>query len=771
MAEILDDTKLPQELQTILYELVRQYEDEDGWIRKQQIKLWKRNHEFWHGIQYIFWSESRQDWMVPTDARWLQTEEGREESEGPFYDFVINIYRAHGESIIAALSSQVPSVRFIPDDIDDEDDLLASQTYDKISDLIQRHNPSKKILMQHLFYLWNDGIDFTYSAPKTDKAFGMLYVPHFDNGQVCPECNFSQVPDQGQQMDPMATCPQCAQGDPTQQIPPNQVPMQQQPVMTGYDAQPKTRVLMENYGALFVKVPYYAKDAESIGYLFCTIDQPLAFLKSIFPNVADKLDASETDLGQYEKLGRAPSSFSIYSQINENRQVRPLKRCWLRPWVFDGLGKDKEAERDQLKALFPDGCRVTFVGRTFVEATNECLDEYWTIGQAGLSQYIHSDPLGQPLLPIQEMRNTLANLTLETIEHAIPSEYADPGVLDFENFSRHEARPGLVFPAKPLPGQPLGNSFYTSERATLSKEVPAFAEQLDADGQFVTGAFPSIYGGPGEGSNTLGEYQQSRAMALQRLSIAWNLTTLWWAEVMKKSVKLYIDNLVQDEKYTVKKNGTYESVYISMMQAQGGKVGDVEVEGSDQFPISLAQKQAILLKLLEFKDPELNQAILDPENRKNIASVLAWPDLFIPGEAQRIKQARETQLMLKNAQPIPIDPEVDDHEIHIEALINTMVGPIGLDTKRTNPQVWQAWLEHLMMHKQAIPPPQPEPVKAGVNLSLKGQDLGDPAVQAALNTTGIVPPGVQVEAVPVPQKLPGQAPGQKNGVSSNVSET
>lgn len=38
---------LDEDLQRELYNLVKQYEDEDSWIRKQQIKLWKKNEEFW----------------------------------------------------------------------------------------------------------------------------------------------------------------------------------------------------------------------------------------------------------------------------------------------------------------------------------------------------------------------------------------------------------------------------------------------------------------------------------------------------------------------------------------------------------------------------------------------------------------------------------------------------------------------------------------------------------------------------------------------------
>ena len=39
-----------------------------------------------------------------------------------------------------------------------------------------------------------------------------------------------------------------------------------------------------------------------------------------------------------------------------------------------------------------------------------------------------------------------------------------------------------------------GDGYYT-QNCNISREASEFQKELDADGQFVTGAFPSIYGG------------------------------------------------------------------------------------------------------------------------------------------------------------------------------------------------------------------------------------------------------------------------------------
>jgi len=654
-----NNENLPEELQLELYNLVKQYEDEDSWIRKQQIKLWKKNEEFWHGVQYVFWSESRQDWIAPTETRWFQQEEGREEAEGPFYDFVINIYKAHGEAIIAALGAQIPAVRFPPDDAENEEDLITSKTFAKIADLIMRHNNSKVLIIRALFTMCNQGLVCAYHAPKSDKLFGEIEVPEYHKDE---------------------------EGNPQ---------------ITGTTKRPKTRTIIELYGPLNVKIPYYVTSQQECGYLMCKKDHPIALLKHLYPHVAEKIENDTTDMGQYEKMARTPSAYSSWSRIDENQNLRTLNRVWLRPWIFDGMPETKAAERDQLKKLFPDGCYCAFIGRTYVEARNEELDKYWTIGQCGLSRNIHSDPYLQPLIPVQEMTNVLANLTMETIEQGIPSTFADTDTLNFSAYSRHEARPGMVYPMKVKAGTRASDKFFEQSRATLSKEVQFFQDTLEKSGQFVVGAFPSVYGGPSEGSSrTAAEYNMSRQMALQRLGLLWTFLVAWWIRTIEKSVRLYTEAMTEDERFVFPGEGAGENNYVNVWIRRGemtGKVGEVEPEGAENFPISTPQKQELLMRLIGMNNAFLQQAIFDPENRHLVADTLAYPDIYIPGEDQRMKQAREIQDILKGANVMP-EPEVDDDSIHIETIKNWAVGTTGLDCKQTNPQGYQMVIQHLKEH-------------------------------------------------------------------------
>ena len=682
--------KYDEDVKECLLFLIHKYEKEDGWVRKQQIKLWKKNAEFWHGIQYIFWSESRQDWLLPVETRWFQEDEGREGVEGPFYDFVINIFRAHGESIISALSAQVPAVRFPPDDAEDEDDLLTSKTYAKIADLIQRHNSVKNLMLQSFLIAWNQGNVYWYHAPKSDKTFGITHIENYKKILRCSNCGWEgPVEDEEDvEISGLHTCPDC------------KFPLESTTVLDSIQESPKSRVLIEQYGGLHVKTGFWSRDLKDSGYLILQHDRPKPLMKFVYPWVADKLDMTESDAHMYERMGRTPSSFTSFNRADDNMDLITHRQVLLRPWTYESLPPDKESTKAKLYKLFPNGCYVAEVGKVFADADDQDMDKYWSVFKPGLADYLHADALGQPLIPVQELRNINTNLSAETIEQSIGSFFADPDVLNFGIYSKHEARPGLIYPARPRPGQALTESFFETGRATLSKEVGDFLQQLDKDGQFTVGDYPSLYGGPGEvASRTLGEYQQSRVQALQRLSICWTLFVMAWARLMEKCVHLYVENLIEDERFVTpdpNKKDNYINVWIRKADMTG-HVGEVEPVGADSFPMSIPQKQGLFYQLLQLNNEFINAALFDPENRRLIADLVGFTDLYLPGEEQQIKQASEIGDMLRGV-PVNIDPLVDDHAIHIGGCRSFLAGDRGMELKKINPQAYQLVEQHLQEH-------------------------------------------------------------------------
>jgi hypothetical protein len=714
------DIKLSPEEEKSLKDIVKSCEKEDEEIWKCMSRQWKKAEEFWKGVQYLFWDSANETWGSPiegaagvsTNSSLGLADQDEEDQLGSFSDKVVDIYKGHGESIVSALASQIPALRYLPDDADQDEDTLTARTYSKIADLIQRHNKAKLIFLKALFYLANHGIVASYRYKDSDFAYGSKKVPTFGEQEVtqtsytCPDCGYEA--EQSWSGNP---CPNCGSID----EPEENETKSKVPVQTGIEDQPKTRIKLDIFGALHFKVPIWSRNQKECSYFGLRVDQGKDTVCEMFPVLYDEIQSDQID--NLERFTRASFSYPTEQDISVMNLIT-IGRWWLRPAALNR--ETRKTIRESLKKKFPKGCKVTLVGKEkhIGEVKNEDLDDRWEIGQAGLSTYIYSDPLLRPLIQIQEMRNQLVNLIVETIEHGIPSEFADPQVLNFDTYSRFEAVPGYIYKTKAgRPGEPIGNSFYTSNRATLSREVAMFLKQLDQDAQFATGSFPSIYGGPSEGkSRTYAEYAASRQMALQRLSIVWTLVVDWWVRTIDGAVHQYADLVVEDEKFTQFKDGNFINVWIKRSAMQG-KVGGVEPEASESFPVSLAQKKDLILKLMEMQNEYINSALYKPENARLIQDVLALNELKLPGEEQRIKQIMEIQELIKpgnEAIPtgemgpdgqevtkptVPIDPNVDDDDVHIGTLIGFMVDLPGLDVAKENPAGYANLTAHLKAHQ------------------------------------------------------------------------
>jgi len=696
--------ELSEELQNSLRDIVNLCEGEDDNIRKSQMRIWKKNEEFWHGVQYLFWSERDETWVSPLDVTWRnQLSEDELQELGPFYDFVVDIFKAHGESIVAALSSQVPAVRFIPDDADDQADVLTAKTYSKIADLICRHNNAKMLFIQSLFYAYINGIMFSYRYKDTDAKYGTVVVPEYGVREesipalTCPDCGI--VRDSNE--------PGCACGSVSESLPSQKAELV--PYQTGERELPKSRAKLDIFGGLHVKVPYYARKQEDCGYLILFTDQPKDFVKSQFSEKADQIEGE--GVTGLERFSRSEYSYS--GGLDEaQRNLVTVTRAWLRPssyWRELDNGKRKELER-----LFPKGCFVTFVGKdkVYIKSRDESLDDCWTIGKVGLSTFIHSDPLCRPLVPIQELRNQFVNLSVDLLEHGVPSSFADKDILDWDSYGKFEAAPGFIYPAKRRGNMPMADGFFTEPKAAFPRELPGFIRALDQDAQFSTGSFPSIYGGPSEGkSRTYSEYAASRQMALQRLSIAWVFVVDWWMRTIEGAVRLYAGTVIEDERYVKKDGDSYINVWIRRSEMTG-KIGGVEPEGSDAFPVSLAQKRDLIFRLIELNNSYINTALYMPENVQILSDILALTDLKLPGENQRVKQVLEINELCKagpvepepgNYVPTVLpEPEVDDDEVHISVLRNFLSSINGIDLRRSNPQGYLNCLSHLRLHLQSL---------------------------------------------------------------------
>lgn len=713
--EVEKEDEIPEAIQKSLLAILEEIENEDETIRQRMVRECKQNELYWHGFQYIFWDERAQDYKIPTQDV-MEEIASREETKF-IYDYVVNVFKAHGLSIIAALSAEIPAVPFSPMDAESPEDTIAARKAEALGKIIQKSNKAKLIFYHALFLLYTNHFVAAYNSYERDEELGTVDIPKYEkkptkvspDNYACPneDCNFESE-------DELSECPHCGgelnftEGE-TKNL----------PTKTGMETVEKGMERIKIKGVLNVKIPTYAADQAGCGYLIDYTDQHYAWLRDNYDHIdEDKISAGSGD--DFEKSSRMPSFSGLYSD-SYTQNLRTLARVWLRPWMYNVLPKDEAAV---LHKRFPKGVYFAAIessGYIFAEARKEKLDDHWTITKGDLSRTVHGDPIGKPLIPLQDLENMVTNLMVESLEHSVPSTWADPEIIDFETYSKQEVLPGSIYPAKTSltnPNRRMEDYFFTLKTSTLPKEGVDFDRMIETKSQFVVGAFPSIFGGPQtQGSKTLGEYQESRGYALQRLSIPYQLLFLWWSDTIYKSVKDYIKNMVADEKHTTTvQDGKFETVQLLQETFVLGKFNLLLAESATDLPISFSQKRTTLQQMIQLNSDVLNEFLFSPENRKVTLKFLGMEELTDLDSNQTMKQLMEIEELLKGepveseqpdpitGQPmktstIPIEPEVDDSEIHIRVIRTFASSSSGQEHKKSNPAGYENMLLHAKEHK------------------------------------------------------------------------
>lgn len=751
---------VPEDIQKAIWQLALTLEQEDKDIRNRDLIKWRRNEDYWIGIQDGFYSALSQRYIagatkgVTYPGYLLDDNEDIDE-----YDSTVNVYRAHGESIIAALSTGLPFTRFFPKNADDPDDISTSKAASKISEMIQKQNKSQWLFLHALYLLYTNPFVAARTYRHESAEYGMNKQPIYDQqpmyfkDQICEQCGnpisapnmsnepypedpaaqpqvpvdpaLEEGPAQFNPIDPNITeagmTPEMPPMPPEEPIDPMMTSVDQGPIcptcgptsvsveyyqedvpsILGYNEVPKARECIEVYGALNIKVSHTARNFEQSPYLIFEDEVHYTYLRGLYPDMADQIDYFMSAEAIHRRTTQPDA-----------RGMATFSQAYIRPWAYNYYIKTDPATLEFLKTTFPKGVKVCYVNNLILSIEEVVLDDEWTLTKSPLSRYIHGPSLGDPGIPCQDMRNDLVYMTLDTVKHGVGDTFANPDVLDFDQYQKYKNQPGSVFPAKPRRGESLGDAFVSVKSATLSQEVKDFWAQLDQDAQFVLGDFPSLYGGQQQGgSKTLGEYVESQSRALQRLSTPWKMLSIWWASVMSKCVNSYLKHAMTDE-YYVKANGdNFENVWIRTAEMQG-QIGEVEPDISEQFPVTWSQRHAMFLEFIKENPLEpILATMFHPENTAQVSEILGLSNLYIPGQADRSKQLREIAQLLKSEPDVMSmmpsvmpDMDVDNHEVHMEAIKAWAISEVGMEAKTNNPKGYANIMFHYRMHQSMMQP-------------------------------------------------------------------
>jgi hypothetical protein len=711
-----NNEQLPDRLQEALRRLVFQFSTESELSRRQEIRRIKQAHQFWRGLQYLWWSERDQNWHLPFEQKLLNESSI---DNMPRYEFVTNIYQAFGLSLIAVLSQDVPRVRFFPSSTQAEEDVAAAKAATEVAGLVERNNRIGNLIVDEAFNLWTDGkvgayVRFVVDGqrfgfhPETDIAAREVKLG--DDVYVCPDCG-TEIPVTAQTTrNGLVGAQHAAPGaDPWQDAahpsgssdesavpdgssePRNDaghssaMPLQNPPesracpqcgallteeefvaaeTITVPAAQTRLRVpngqeVITIVGGLELKTPPWANDTHEYPYLQWNMEVHQARLKAAYPHAADKIGPPvASGMQEYERLARLAQSQG--GPLTEGGDFNPnlitFQRTWLRPWAFFAL--DDKSLRDQLLELFPDGAYVAFAGYAYCESRNENMDDHWRVLHALPGDGSSGRPaLGDSLISVQERFNTLSNLQIETYEYGIPPIYADSEVLDFDSLQSQTAEPGSHYPARAKPGQSLAAGFFQPEPAQVPPDLAEHAASLMGPvAQFLTGAFPALFGGAMADNSTAAGYSMARDQAMGRIGLVWRRMKFFHADVMLLAVDCFRKNRPNDVEVTLLGAGAaFESKWIRLADLKGNLFSYPETD--EQYPTLWSQQRAVLMQLMASPDPQIQSVLAHPENMALVKRLIGLEEFVIPDEESRTKQYREIAQLVAEA---PIVVRSDD---------------------------------------------------------------------------------------------------------------
>src|SRR5713226_2063862 len=721
-----NNQNLPERLQAALRALVEDLGRENLFARRQEVRKVRQARMFWKGQQYVWWNEQDQSFHTPFQAPGQSSDSGLDDQ--PRYQYVTNIYQPFGLSLIAVLSQSIPQVRLYPESPTSEKDVATARAGSKVIEFIERNNDAKKLLQETAFYLYTDGKVGGYVRYVVDgQRFGFKDQEIYEESQatvsaarmVCADCGWEGS---GEATSGGFTCPQCGAA-----LGPENLASAETvriPRLASLERVPNGQEVISIVGALELKTPLWAREQHEFPYLIWSIEAHIARLRAAYPNAGDKIQAGGVGgEEEYERIARLQVTQGGGMQgqpvaAGDNLQnLVTFQRAWLRPWAFYNL-QDAQL-RAELLELFPDGCYVAFAGDAYCESRNENMDDRWRVIHAMPGDGQDRPALGEALVPLQERLNDLANIAIETYEYGIPSTFVDSEILDIESLEEQTNSPGAMYPVQARPGQPVGAGFFTTPQATVSPDMLKHMGDLAGPlAQFITGAFPALFGGELENQKTASGYALARDQAMGRLGLPWGRMRRFYSDLLLLAVESFRENRTDDLEVPVMGSGNDWIPEVIHLVDLKGQVR-VYPETDENFPMSWTQQRQAFTQLLQQigDSPEGQQTMADPENMALLKKLSGLDDLAVPGEEARIKQYREIDQLLASAPAMGIDPangapviettippdaDFDDHAVELETCKRWINSEAGQLAKVANPLGFANVRAHALAHQRMM---------------------------------------------------------------------
>lgn len=659
--------------------------------------------------QRFYWRDDQYIYVKATTDCFFPIKEGvlpaGDEGELPRYTDVYNIYTPYGESLAAPLLQNPPGVNWQPADPSKPEDVVASQKAEKYQQKIEQDNDQKFLQSEAARLFYTDGRTIFLTLNSKDE-----------------EVNKQEI---------------------------------------------------KPFGVLESKmIPITAKDRSKL--VACVLSEELDIYeaKEEYPDAADQITKGTSSLGEsaYERIARLGvlQGTKLFMQAGDAFNHLVTKhRVLLRPAIYR---HDKDAE-DELKATFPDGIYVVFCGEAYCESMNADMDDHLTVEFPIPGDGMNRPSQGKRVVPVQDTFNDEINLWHEAHDYCIPTTFMYSETGDIEAIRSQISQPGNIVPFTALPpgATSAAEAFFEAVMEAVPATLPALTQFLQGPLlQFITGAFPALFGGDTGSNDTAKGIAIQRDQAMGRQGVPWSAMQRLFASAYEQAVRLAVKRAKDDEKFsfaTIDRAGNRTVQSLDVADLKSGQFKCVP-DTDSSLPETTSAKRAALTVLMTAaeKNPAIAEVLLLPDNMEFLYEVLGLPEIEIPSAIADIKQRIEIDQLLKEPPVPPTDQELAAYALQHPEIVQQLaqwdqVAQRAAQTKQPPPskpipdelmkpsipvdkdfdyhlyefEAGQRWLSskdrrdaetdypqgvlnvrlHLLQHKANIPPPPMPPLKGG----------------------------------------------------------
>jgi len=609
---------LPNELIEILRSTIQEFQGQEKFTRRREVRRDRRLRFYEAGYQHLQWSNGANGGFTQLMPGGIATNGAGQSIQCPAYMDAYNIFFPYFRIIQSVLTQTLPGVNFKPLDQSSPDDIDKAKAAEKYAYLYDRQNDIKDLMGQIVRMFAMSGRCVTWTRTEEDgQRFG------WEADGVTPK-KFQ-----------------------------------------------RTTV----HGTLETKVSISAREFDN-DFLYTIIynDIDIKAARDKYPWIADKIKAGNPAIGenQYERWARLGvlNGSRGQAQIGDTlTHVVTEAHCFLRPAaLFGEQYKDDQKDRSQFEQMFPHGARVVFVGDVYAQSFAECMDDHIHIEFPYQGDGMSRQPFMESMAVVQDNFNDLCNWLREKVDTGAGSLWVDGTQEDVDAVTSQRAAPNAIRPWKSPSTGKLQDAFFKEAEVQIPETLFKLLEFLRGQlPEFLLAALPSLQGGEMSDNKTASGYAQANAQAKGQLSIIWARMQRMFARIRYQSVLAASEDEALSGTVQIPGIETGDTISVDLDALKKGNFGCYPDEDSG-FPESTAQKRANLDSMIQLagQSPMVAQLLDNPDNIEEFAELKGFPGLVLVAAEARTKQLFEIQQMLEEA-PIPPDPAMVEEAMTMHA--------------------------------------------------------------------------------------------------------